>query len=319
MASNIPLLMISHGESLEKHSIYDMSEKLLRKLDIPTLRGKKVLGSSYGWLILVEPIDSEDDYDSNCCLFNPTTNDIIELPNLIDWIDYNQCILTKPPTEPDCYVFFSGLEQSFCRIGDKEYVTRTEEQQYEEEQENGCLGYEHLFAIGSFQGQIYGYMDPDKFVAIHIVGNTIEFSQIPMAEHWVIPYSSEDGFIYDIWLIESAQSDGEPLIVQKVVNVDDDREELVDFKVFRFDINEMECTELNNIGNQTIFATEDGFGYCCSSIGTKPNSIYYTNKDDNNLYIFDLEDRSTSSILQFDDDVAANKPIMTCWIENQIF
>ncbi|EYU46024.1 hypothetical protein MIMGU_mgv1a022619mg [Erythranthe guttata] len=169
-ARGTPLLTVTHGDSLEKHSIYDASEKLFRNLNIPMLSGKKILGSSYGWLILVEPIDSEDDYDSNCCLFNLITNDIIGLPNLIDWIDYDRCILTKPPTEPDCYILFNGLEQSFCRIGDKEYVTRTVEQQYEEEKTNGRPGYEHLFTIGCFQGQIYGYMDPDKFVAIDFVG-----------------------------------------------------------------------------------------------------------------------------------------------------
>ncbi|KAL8055846.1 hypothetical protein ABFX02_04G081300 [Erythranthe guttata] len=310
-ATETPLLILSQGEPVVAHSIYDMSENLFRKLNIPTFTGKKLLGSFYGWLVLVEPLHYNDG-DGDCCLFNPTTNDVIELPKLNDSINYDQCVLTGPPTEQDCYILFNGLEQAFCRIGDKEYVIRTLKQQEEEEQENGRVGFDNLIAIGSFQGQTYGFMDPDKFVAINFVGNTMEFSRIPMVEPWVIPHDSDESGVYDVWLFS-----GEPLMVQKIY---DDCGVVLDFLVFqidRFDTDQIKCTEVKNIGNRTIFVSDDGVGYCRPSIGTKANSIYYSNGDDMIIYIFDLEDRSTS-MLPSSDDAAANKSIMTaCWIENQ--
>ncbi|KAL7147926.1 hypothetical protein ABFS83_06G142900 [Erythranthe nasuta] len=314
-ASETPLLMITHGKSVEKHLIYNPSEKRSCTLDsFPVLDGKKVLGSSYGWLILVELVDDNDYGD--CCLFNPITNDIIKLPKLIHPCDYNQCILTKPPTEPDCYILFNGLEQSFCKIGDEEYVTRTLEQQEEQEQDNGRVGFDNLEAIVSFQGTTYGYMDPDKFVTINFV------------EPWIIPLSSR---LYEMrydtsWSRLYEMRYGELLMVQKIYPFINDSYEGMNFAVFRIDTNPMKCIELQNIGNRTIFVSLKGAGYCCPSIGTKPNSIYYTNEDDRNLdknldrelHIFDLEDRSTKSILP-SSNVAANKSIMTSWIQHEIF
>ncbi|EYU17417.1 hypothetical protein ABFS82_03G089400 [Erythranthe guttata] len=316
--SKTPLLMISHGESVEKHLIYNPSEKSVRMLNnVSVLNGKKVLGSFYGWLVLVKPAD----VDGDCCLFNPITEEKIELPKLDDSRTYSQCILTKPPTEPDCYILFNGLEQSFCRIGDGEYVTRTLEQQEVEEQENGRVGFDDLRTISSFQGTTYGFMDPDKFVTIHFVGNTIEFRQIPMVEPSVIPHSSR---AYDIWLIESC--DGELLVVQRIHPFTKSCYDGMDFTVFRFDTNRMSYAEIENIGNRTIFVSRNGAGYCCASQETKPNSIYYTNEDDRNfnmnhdrnLHVFDLENRSTHSMLP-SSKVATNKLITTCWVQPEIF
>ncbi|EYU33264.1 hypothetical protein MIMGU_mgv1a018818mg [Erythranthe guttata] len=246
--------MITHGKSVEKHLIYNPSEKRSCTLDsFPVLDGKKVLGSSYGWLILVELVDDNDYGD--CCLFNPITNDIIKLPKLINPCDYNQCILTKPPTEPNCYILFNVYRATNDRALD---------------------------------------------------------------------HSSR---LYEIWLIESTQScGGELLMVQKIYPFINDSYEGMNFAVFRIDTNPMKCIELQNIGNRTIFVSLNGAGYCCPSIGTKPNSIYHTNEDDRNLdknldrelHIFDLEDRSTKSILP-SSNVAANKSIMTSWIQHEIF
>ncbi|KAL9173177.1 hypothetical protein ABFS82_03G096400 [Erythranthe guttata] len=296
-----PSLMVSHGkEGVEKHLIYNISKKWFRILDTATLRHKKVLGSIYGWLVLVDPRNDD------CCLFNPISEDLIMLPKLDSSDTYNQCILIKPPTDADCYILFNGLEQSFCRIGDEEYVTRTLEQQEED-------GLNDLLAIVYFEGKIYGFMGPNMFVTIHFVEKTIEFRQIPMVNPWVISNLSNSC----LWLIESAQPCGNELFMIQNINHFLYSNERLDFKVFRVDTKQMNYVEVENMGDRTIFVSDNGAGYCCPSIGTKPNSIYYTNENDRNLHIFNLEDRSTSSIL-VSRAIGANMS-MTSWVQHNIF
>ncbi|KAL8061932.1 hypothetical protein ABFX02_02G114800 [Erythranthe guttata] len=307
-----PLLMIFHGKRLARHSIYNPSEKIEKRLcmlNTPALRHKKVVGSIYGWLILVEFVDpgddNSDDYGADCCLFDPISTKTIELPKLKDDPDfYSQCILTKPPTEPDCYILFNGVAQSFCRIGDKEYVTL--EDGYESE---------NLLAIASFQGKTYGFVNPDKFVTIHFMGKNIEFREILMEVPWVIPRSSRS---YDIWLIEPSQSCGDELLMVQKIYTSIDCKGGVDFIVFRIDTNhQMNCIEVDNIGNQTIFLSESGAGFCCPSVRVKPNSIYYTNDNDRSLYIFDLKERSTSSMLL--SSTVSAKTSSASWVPQQSF
>ncbi|KAL7117753.1 hypothetical protein ACP275_03G093300 [Erythranthe tilingii] len=298
-----PFLMITHGNEFEKHLLYSVSEKRFRKINnFSVLDGKKVLSCSYGWLILVASVANNAD----CCLYNPISMDTIELPKLNKGYTYVQGILTKPPTEPDCnyILFIDTVHQSFCRIKDKQYVSLVRV----------------LRAVVSFQGNTCGFIDLNLLVTIDFVGNTVKFRRILLmdanGEHpWAIPHSS---LYYYVWLIESPNDcGGELLMVQKILPSRNGMDQGLDFVVSCIDTNGMKCTEVENIGKRTIFLSHDGGGYCCpSSKGLKSNTIYYTNMLDRNLYTFDLEDRSTTSML-LSRSIAANKSI-TSWA-NVIF
>ncbi|KAL6506597.1 hypothetical protein OROHE_022429 [Orobanche hederae] len=131
-----PLLLTSHGKLSEKQSFYSLTANRYEIKCLPILGFTSVLGSAYGWLVLVEHL--EDD----CFLLNPTSMETIQLPNLEDPHLYNRCILSKPPTEPDCLVVFHhSLTYEFVKV--------TLEAGEEEE----CY---KLIAIATFRGEIYG-------------------------------------------------------------------------------------------------------------------------------------------------------------------
>ncbi|KAK6118769.1 hypothetical protein DH2020_047495 [Rehmannia glutinosa] len=219
--------------------------------------------------------------------------EIIELPRLDESYLYNKCVLSKPPTEPDCHILFnsaSTMEQSFCKIGDLEFVHHSlEEEEYE------------LMAIASFQGKIYGVIDPGyRFVTIKLVGKTLELSPMLMndGEPWRVPERLPKSVEWHENDLVESPCGGELMLVIKTFSksyIKDGAE----FRIFRVDINGMECVELDNIGEQTIFIGYNGRGFCSSSLrkGIKPNSIYYTDEEGRDLYIYDLRFGAKDSLL----------------------
>ncbi|EYU17451.1 hypothetical protein MIMGU_mgv1a019188mg [Erythranthe guttata] len=349
MGNEAPSLFILHGDFKEKQLIYNLLENDVRVLNLPILQGMRILASSYGWLVLSNPMTNE------CCLLNPTSMEIVNLPHLPVSCVYTMCILSKPPTDPDCHILFNltnSLDQSFCRIGDEEFC------HVKEIDEDGNA-MRALRAVGSFNGTIYGIIDPDDvMVTIHFVGKTLEFRPIMTVdgevdgdedevdddedddkvdddddddeddddddyddEGWCIPKLSRlVSRPYERrWLIESPQSASsgkvELLLVKKtfLCNYTD---EGLDFKVFKIDTDEMTCVELDDIGQRAIFVSHHGGGFCCSSsTKIKPNSIYYTDQYGRYLYIYELEDSTTTSLLPSD---LADCDSVISWVEPQV-
>ncbi|KAK6132269.1 hypothetical protein DH2020_033969 [Rehmannia glutinosa] len=287
-----PVLLTTHRK-LEMHYFYSFTENRYHATFIPLLLDKRVLASTHGWLVLV------DYFDGDCCLWNPSSTEIIELPRLqIKPYLYNRCVLSKPPTEPDCHILFNAhtLEQYFCKIGDDEFAHHSlREEKY------------RLVTIASFQGKIYGVIDDCinynsyKFVSINLIGTSLEL--IPMFEingqHWTVPQPSpKPNWIswMEGYLIESpCGGEGELWLV--IQSFKERYFKNCDFRVFRVDINGTRCIEIENMGDKTIFIGYNGSGFCCSSSATNPNSIYYTNKEGSIVYIYDLEERNTYTML----------------------
>ncbi|KAL3649478.1 hypothetical protein CASFOL_005881 [Castilleja foliolosa] len=75
-----------------------------------------------------------------------------------------------------------------------------------------------------------------------------------------------------------------------------------EFRVFRVDINRMKCIEVDDICDQVILIGQYGPGFSCSSSGTtfKSNSIYYIVEFDSSVYVYDLDDKSTTVWLPHD-------------------
>ncbi|KAG8370539.1 hypothetical protein BUALT_Bualt14G0128100 [Buddleja alternifolia] len=299
----LPLLLISQKE---KQFFYNILDNRFHTINIPELRNKYILTSAFGWLILVD-INTED-----CYLWNPVSLDKIELPELTCPLTYNKCHLSKPPTEPDCHILFiagNGLSRHFCQIGDDQFVTQTTTDNV------GCLS-----AVASFQGKIYGIVISHfvyQFVTANFVGGTLELNPILIEGGlpWGMPQPSRPWTQMHVdYLIES--SCGELLLVHKMFRCIH-LEVGLEFRVFRVDVDQMECKELENIGEQAIFISDDGEAFCCSSLGVKPNSIYFTVPESRNLYIYDLNDRSTSASLPC--SIARRSMIESYWVPPQIF
>lgn len=305
-AESPPSLLISQGPLLEKHLLYNVSDNRYRVLNYPILLNRKVVECGHGWLVLLELEEDE------CCLFNPISMDTIALPRLEYANGYKQCILTKPPNEPDCHILFNGgCKLSFCRIGDNEYMKL----------HYRSRDFRWVHCILMFQGQIYAIMEKEtnfRFLSIHFSGKTLDLRPIEL-DYDRPSLIHRPSLEHHIWLVESPQS--ELLMIQKTY-LTTDVNDGVDFRVFQIDTNQKLCIELVDIGERTIFLSYLGCGYCCTSTqGVKSNSVYYTNNPfyckGRNIYIFDLKDRSTTSKLP--SRTVGRKLLSTSWVYNTAF
>jgi hypothetical protein len=127
------------GSSL---SLYDLSQSRTHVLDLPAIQGKRICGSSHGWLVL--------ERNGGVWLLNPITRDEISLPSLSARpnsiyggnikVEAQNCVLkfcikkavlsSKPLVDSKCLVmalFWSTWATAFCRIGDECWTTLTVE------------------------------------------------------------------------------------------------------------------------------------------------------------------------------------------------
>uniref|UniRef100_M1E011 Guanine-nucleotide binding protein n=1 Tax=Solanum tuberosum TaxID=4113 RepID=M1E011_SOLTU len=83
----------------EKHTFFNISEDRSYKRSIHELCNAIIRASAQEWLVL-EDFDSTD-----CYLWNPISNDKIQLPPL-PYNDNLECLLSAPPNDPQCRAFF---------------------------------------------------------------------------------------------------------------------------------------------------------------------------------------------------------------------
>ncbi|GER37696.1 hypothetical protein STAS_14126 [Striga asiatica] len=298
--TQVPLLMTSHTRAHDKHSIYSLSGNWSRTVSIANFSGKRVLGSNHGWLAMANPLTDE------CLLWNPELAKQIPLPRLRESSHYNRCVLSKPPTEPGCLAAFVGsfgFNLSVCVVGAHEFANRS-------------LMYfkttSTMVAIGALHEQIYGVvysmLDGYQLVTVGLVdGPTITIVPLMSADGsglWIPPLLERRWIgLHPGYLIESPAGAGELLLVMKVFlcgyHADKENDGMV-FRVFRVDVERRECVELDQIDGMTVFIGSCGNGFCRrsgSGGGSKPNCIYYANKEGRLVYVYDLGDRSTTPLL----------------------
>ncbi|KAL3623987.1 hypothetical protein CASFOL_032803 [Castilleja foliolosa] len=274
----------------DKQSICRPLESRSQTICFPILVEKFIVASTHGWFVLL------DMYDEECCLWNPGSGAIIELPTLPNSPIFNKCVLSKPPTEPDCHILFNSScssVQLFCKIGDVQYVRHS----LREEKSR-------LVAIASSQGKLYGVMSPGyKFVTVEFVGTTMELRPmfINGEQSWKAPVIKTNLVVLDhAELIDSPSGDELLLVIKNYTHHNYCIIDGSEYRVFRVDINRMECIEVDDIGDHAILIGYYGNGFCCSSSGTntfKPNSIYHTTRHRAHVYVYDLDDKSITSWL----------------------
>ncbi|KAH7865053.1 hypothetical protein Vadar_001685 [Vaccinium darrowii] len=123
---------------------------------------------SHGWLVLFE-------FESNeCFLLNPVSMEKIMLPKLPPAFSFSTCILSAPPTDPECIVIFESTENPsviFLRLGESVWT----------EQYLGSDG-------GSFRGaamcggRIYGLALGGTLMTAKVVGSNLVVTQVGAEE-----------------------------------------------------------------------------------------------------------------------------------------
>ncbi|KAL3641233.1 hypothetical protein CASFOL_016201 [Castilleja foliolosa] len=303
----LPFLLTLQRGLNEKQSICRPLESRSQTISFPILVNKCILASVHGWLVLL------DEFNDECCLWNPRSKAIIELPTLPESYIYNRCVLSKPPTEPDCHILFNSscyTVQSFCKIGDVHF-----EHHYIIEEDS------RLYAIASFQGKIYGIMSPGyRFLSVEFVGTTMELRPMLIngEQPWSLPIINRNLVVMDYANLidsDSPSTDGLLLVIKDFThhNYYNDGSE---YRVFRVDINQMECIEVDDIGDHAILIGYYGNGFCCSSSGTntfQPNSIYHTTHYRAHIYVYDLNDKSVT--LWLPPDVVNIKDSGNYWLD----
>ncbi|KAL6988263.1 hypothetical protein U1Q18_014012 [Sarracenia purpurea var. burkii] len=84
-------------------------------------------------------------------------------------------------------------------------------------------------------------------------------------------------------------------------------------QVLRAEFSKMEWVEIESIGQRTIFL-DNNSGMASSSVeaGTRSNCIYFVDFRDKNLYVFDMEDRSITTLLPCPN--VSRHDSLPCWI-----
>lgn len=279
-----PLLLLQYGPLLDrKQCVCNVLEKGWDRIMIPMLCDQFVLPCNYGWLVLLNP------YTNTCNLWNPESRQLIRLPELQKSYLYSNCVLSKPPTEPGCHILFNSAspsKQAFCRIGDDEFM----EMSTHDNDDVDCIE-----TLTSFRGEIYAVVGFKlRLMIISFVGKTLQFRPIlKSGQPWNIFQSLQPCSTDEVYYL--IDDDDKMLLVCRMCPAFYLRQ-FCDFRVFQIDISGLECVELVDIGKRAIFLSNKGDAFCCSSVGMKSNSIYYT-FGGRSVYVYNLGKRATTTLL----------------------
>ncbi|XP_022718508.1 uncharacterized protein LOC111276861 [Durio zibethinus] len=271
-----PWLVISHGEFDQRQTFFSISQYQYYTKIIPEMRNKQVCCSSFGWLVLLDLVSFD------CSLLNLISMETIQLPPFN--MKFDTCILTALPSDPNCRILFFNLiedEFLFCSLDDCEFSKQKLED-------------DDVISVTTFGGKTYCISSEYCLLTIEFEGSSLRFTKLTVQK------TESKLFNFTIqrknYLVEFF---GEMLLVCKIYSP-----RLCEwasyFEVFRFDFYKREWIEVKSIGNNAIFLTDQCYGSCSSVVeesDIRRNSIYYTQYEDRNLYVYDLEDRSVTTSL----------------------
>ena len=275
---NHPWLIFSHGEDKQRQTFFNISENHYYIKIIPELLNKQVVCCSNKWLVL-------KDFDSNdYFLLNLVSMENIQLPPIED-LEYRAYILWVGPNDPNCHLLFvSDYFLLSWQSGDDEFVRKIFNT------ETGFNGFTYVDSIIVHQKKIYAITDPHSDILVADFEEPIvRFTKLINNKG---PVPIMQGMpSYKMYLIEFGD---ELLLVNKILSLRFEHQGMIlDFEIYRLDRLKETWVKVKNIGKRTIFLSKTE-GKCClvSNIGIKENSIYFTRN--RNLYVFDLDDRSTT-------------------------
>ncbi|KAL6988266.1 hypothetical protein U1Q18_014016 [Sarracenia purpurea var. burkii] len=273
-----PWLVICDEKHQERQTFFSTLENHYYPRIIPDMCSKYIETCNFGWLVLKDCVS--DDF----FLLNLRSMKKAHLPELKSSFGYMICILSATPSDPNCRVIFHDRRDncaSFCRPGDVEYIKQELDDDY------------MPFAATTFKGKVYWLTlrcDRYSLVVVDFTGQSLHFRGLIKQQCLVI---LPEVICSRYYLIES---ENELLVVHKIcLGLSCD---VMNFRVLRVEFSKMEWVEVESIGQRTIFL-DSNRGMASSSVeaGTRSNCIYFVDFGDKNLYVFDMEDRSITTLL----------------------
>ncbi|XP_026412886.1 uncharacterized protein LOC113308635 [Papaver somniferum] len=312
------------------YNICEPNKKSIRK-SVPELSGRNRMyqkPSHQGWVVVYYDDDDDDDSGNfgNCFLWNPLSLEKIPLPNFDELIfdtygeqDYriHDCVLSSPPPKNNLvqdnasmvYFLVSGCVNeiytdsmpmiAFCCVGDSEWRKLGIPK--------GLVGESGLNSFICFKDKIYVMGCDDycqlvvqklvppvgcDYTSIRLEIRRLEVSIVHSAFSYIGGYSC----VHNVYFLES---DEEIYRIEMMcldrrgyVNV------VVSIDVSRLDFSKMSWEEVNRLGDTVLFLGQSTKCFCsAAALGLSKGCLYYTLPEDQSLYMFDVEDKCTTTIL----------------------
>lgn len=289
-----PWLLILHGSAAHRQTFYNILEDHYYTRIIPDMLNQRTCPTSSEWMLL-EDCDSEE-----CCLWNPSSMEKVQLPRARG-IVYDCCFLSSSPGDPHCTIFLVDKSESvvwFCGLG---YHDAFREQKVEHDDGGRLSG-----AV-MYKGEMYLLTWKCNLVKLDLVGSELRWTQFtsPDFSHLLPTWSHSCRYFLvpsgdELLLVRSLYTGGGIAFSN-----------LSGFLVLRMNFNSRGWEKLSNIGARTIFISNRN---CLSEDCQgkfKRNCIYYARSGDRRLYLYDLEDQSISVSLPC--PIAHRRPVLE-WI-----
>ncbi|XP_058078795.1 uncharacterized protein LOC131227105 isoform X1 [Magnolia sinica] len=268
-----PWLVFSHGKRERTKTFFNVSEGNYYVRNIPEMRRSECFASCYGWLVMLNKT-SDDLF-----LLNSVSLQKIQLPCLSESYSFNLCVLSSPPTDPDCVILcivFSTDFFIYCHPGDDKWIKlkyRIPKKEASFRQLVSCNGKLYTYGFGKL-----GIIDVN---ADHPV-TWLEELKEPEWPRLVV--GTRDTLVEshgDIFLVRQ----GVLPLVPRVPRVE----------VCKMDFDRMAWVKVDTLGDRVLFLGRD-YSISCSASdsGLKRDCIYFMKPGDTNLYVFHL-DRGTIS------------------------
>lgn len=151
-------------------------------------------------------------------------------------------------------------------------------------------------------GNIYGINFRGSLLTIKVVGSNLVVTQL--GAEGIPTNTIPEAFRFNFLLVESR---GELFGVVKYYL--GGKRKTRDIKIYKMDFSRLAWTKVENLGDRAFFLGTD-CNFSCSTTaesGVKQNCIYFTEKEDRDLYVFDLEDYAIS--------FSTPCPIKSNWLE----
>ncbi|PIA51520.1 hypothetical protein AQUCO_01100401v1 [Aquilegia coerulea] len=262
-----PSIVFSHGDKYNGQVFCPLHDGLCHVKRVPEMRRMHCVGSCYGWLIL------QNNYSTQCYLFNPTSSEKIDLPPLIHK-SFDFGVLTYSPTDPSCVIVLVSKKKYsiiFCRIGDDTWSEQNLKQEGEK------VGGSDI-GVTSFEGKVYVFFR--QWTNVIYFYQTFAYVQLHDTKKPQFSVPETCPLVKN--LVECC---GEIFLVYGTQSLD----------VFRLDLCSKVWVKVESISNQIFLVSEtSSAALSATELGVKGNCIYFFHREYPCLYRFDMDDGTTT-------------------------
>ncbi|XP_057956343.1 uncharacterized protein LOC131149686 [Malania oleifera] len=307
----LPWLVYPQGKSLKNQIFCSVSEpkrmlfqSIHRRAEhnkhnmviksIPELRHRIILGSCYGWLLVL--------LDWDFSLFDPSTLSTIKFPSLNsieDPICLGICTLSSPPSNPSCTVFLFDDKVPriiFCQLNDQQWTVQNYRKQLQNILGNELRWNMRFVAAVAFDSKLYASTSTRRMMIVIEVNDShhLKITSLGIRRpKW--PKNLICGWDF---LLESG---GEILVAQQLYG-ERNVNEANTIKVHRLDFSRMTWVEVKSLDDRILFLGRNCSVSCpATETETQGNHIFFTEPEEKSLYSYNIEEASISAYMSWRD------------------